>query len=112
MGGGLTFVIRDFVPYNGNIVASQAERPMVSVSCTIPWMELEWMASKLDNTWNFLASLMPSAWHLAASLYMLVAWSMVMLVGSCDAGDARHEIAKACYWLSQKVEAWASIERS
>ena len=34
------------------------------------------MASKLDNTWNFLASLMPSAWHSAASLYTLLAWSM------------------------------------
>ena len=36
-------------------------------------------ASKPDNTWNVLASLMPSAWHLVASLYTLVAWSMVKL---------------------------------
>ena len=35
------------------------------------------MASKPGNTWNFLTSLMPSAWHSAANLYMLLAWSMV-----------------------------------
>ena len=35
------------------------------------------MASKPDNTWNFLASLMPSTWHSAASLYMLLAWLIV-----------------------------------
>ena len=37
------------------------------------------MASKLDNTWNFLASLAPSAWHSVGSLYMLLVWSMVKL---------------------------------
>ena len=42
-------------------------------------MELQWIASKLDNTWNFLASLTPSAWHSVASFYMLVACSMVKL---------------------------------
>ena len=35
------------------------------------------MASELDNTWNFLVSLMPSAWHSVANLYTLFAWSMV-----------------------------------
>ena len=35
------------------------------------------MASKPNSTWNFLASLMPSAWHSAASLYRLLAWSIV-----------------------------------
>ena len=35
------------------------------------------MASKPDSTWNFLASFMPSAWHSAASLYTLLAWSIV-----------------------------------
>ena len=35
------------------------------------------MASKPNSTWNFLASLMPSAWHSAASLYRLLAWLTV-----------------------------------
>ena len=35
------------------------------------------MAYKPDNTWNFLASLMPSDWHSVANLYMLLTWSMV-----------------------------------
>ena len=35
------------------------------------------MASKPDSTWNFFASLMLSAWHSVASLYRLLAWSMV-----------------------------------
>ena len=35
------------------------------------------MTSKADSTWNLLASLMPSAWHLAACLYRLLAWSTV-----------------------------------
>ena len=84
------------------------------------------MASKPDNTWNFLASLM----HLAFSGQFVqavgLAYSQVgrrwpwceytsgpgagHLVGSCEAADTRHEIAEACYWLSWKVEAWASIE--
>ena len=41
--------------------ASQAEHPTVSVSCTIPWIELRCMASIPDSTWNSLASLMLSA---------------------------------------------------
>ena len=35
------------------------------------------MASKPDSTWNFFASLMPSAWHSVASLYRLLAWLIV-----------------------------------
>ena len=35
------------------------------------------MASKPDSSWSFLASLMPSAWHSGASLYTLLAWSVV-----------------------------------
>ena len=34
------------------------------------------------------------------------------VVGSCEAGDAGSEIARACYWVSRKVEAWASIKQS
>ena len=35
------------------------------------------MASKPNSTWNFLAKLAPSTWHSAASLYRLLAWSIV-----------------------------------
>ena len=34
------------------------------------------------------------------------------MVGSCEVGDARHEITRACYRLPWKVEAWAGIEQS
>ena len=36
------------------------------------------MASKPNSIWNFFASLTPSTWHSMASLYRLLAWSIVM----------------------------------
>ena len=34
------------------------------------------------------------------------------MVGTCKAGDAGSEIAGACYWVSRKVESWASLKQS
>ena len=101
-----------------------AEHLSVSVSCTVSWMELQCMASSPDSTWNCFASLSLSTWHSAASLYRLLAWSIVrwgedvldvnmpvgQVLGSCKAGDTGHEIARACCQVSRKVEAWASIK--
>ena len=41
--------------------ASKAECPRVSVSCTVPWIELWCIVSSPDSTWNCLASLPLSA---------------------------------------------------
>ena len=76
------------------------------------------MASSPDSTWNFFASLTLSTWHSAASLYKLLAWSVVrwgedgpdVNTPAGHAGHAGHEIARACYWVSWEVEAWASIK--
>ena len=91
-------------------------------------MELRCMASSPNSTWNFFASLMLSAWHSAASLYRLLAWSIVRW--GEDGPDVNTlagqvldtwwdpvrlgtlGIAGACYRVSQKVEAWASIKPS
>ena len=35
------------------------------------------MASNSESTWNFFVSLTQRAWHLVASLYRLLAWSIV-----------------------------------
>ena len=42
-------------------VASRAEHPSVSVLCTVPWIELQCIASSPNSTWNCLASSPPSA---------------------------------------------------
>ena len=71
------------------LAAIWVEHPRVSVSCTVPWMELQCMASSPDSTLNSLASLMLSAWHSDARLKMLLAWSMV----SCGVDGSGGEYA-------------------
>ena len=88
------------------------------------------MASNPKSTWNFFASLTSSAWHSAAGLYRLLAWSVVRC--GEDGPDVNTPAGEMLdmWWDPTRlgmlgmrlpgpatrcpgpVEAWASIKRS
>ena len=85
------------------------------------------MASKPDSTWNFLASLTPSAWHSGPSLNRLLAWLIVRwrdgpgvntLVGQvldtwwgpARLGTLGVRLLRPATGCPGRLEAWAGIE--